>query len=291
VRLVVPGVLAVEVWDLPVGGKLLQEWRADPSFAQRLATVVRAIRDDPPTTFSAEARTAASRIARVHLVGGAVDDALCDAIAEHLPCTSTRDPFAAARAGTTLVPGAACADVGQSAIKLVDGETPANGATEGRRDSIDGPRTRRVERDRSLAPPRDSIAGSWLPTLPRGLVRTSTVRWLASLLAELRAAHIVVGLPCELVAGVPRSCSYCWPDPDPALVSDLARYSGKTLSVLNDAELGAVVAMQAGAPPDTLVLTIGFGVGGALIVTPHRPAAVLRGPATPDLAITSSRRG
>jgi hypothetical protein len=242
VRLQVPGVLALEVWDLPVAGKLLQEWRDDPSFARYLASAVRALIASPPAAFTPLARGAASRIAHVHLIGGAVDDAMCAAL--HLPCSSTRDPFAAARAGTALLPGAACADIGQTAIKLVDGA-----------------HARSVPRDRAHAPPRDSVP------LPRDRARASTIRWLASLLGALGAPQVVVGLPCELTGdGIPRSCSYCWPDPDPALVPELEQISGKALAILNDAELAAVAAAPH-VPDDvvTLVLTIGFGVGGALL--------------------------
>ncbi len=243
-RLQLPDVIAVEVWDLPVAGKLLQEWRDDPSFASYLAAAVRSLIASPPAAFTPLARAAASRIAHVHLIGGAVDDAICGAF--DLPTSSTRDPFAAARAGTTLLPGAACADIGQSSLKLVDGA-----------------RARSIPRDRVHAPPRDSIPDPWR----RELVRTGTIRWLASLLGELSAPQVVVGLPCELTGeGIPRSCSYCWLDPDPELVPELEHASGKTLAILNDAELAAAAAAP-DVPDDvvTLVLTIGFGVGGALL--------------------------
>jgi predicted NBD/HSP70 family sugar kinase len=84
----------------------------------------------------------------------------------------------------------------------------------------------------------------------------------------------VLGLPCELDdAGLPRSCTYCWPDPDPHLIPDLARLANRSIEVANDAELAACAAAPM-VPRDrtTLVLTVGFGVGGALLL-PDEAAA------------------
>lgn len=230
-RLALPNIVPLEVWDLPVAGKLLQEWRRDPSFAEKLAVVVRSLRDSYP-------------LAHVHLVGGGVDDAIVAAMP--LPATDDRDPFAAARAGARYRPGALCADVGQTAIKLVHGE-----------------RAWRIERDFTRAPFRDYVSFA-----NREQARASTI----ALLAEVVPPHpsIVLGLPCELdPAGIPRSCTYCFRDPDPELLVELATRLGASIEVVNDAELAALAARADPRVPrdtTTLVLTIGFGVGGALLL-------------------------
>ena len=250
-RLRLPFVIPLEVWDLPVAGRLLQGWRSDPTFDVRLAAVARSIREAPPPTFSARARAAAIEIAHVHLVGGGATDATSAAIAEHggLSCSRSTEPFAPARAGSTLRPDALCVDVGQTAIKLVHRD-----------------REWRVERDRSLAPMRDEV-----PHDQRASARASTVRFLGALLASTHsAARIVLALPCELdEADVPRSCTYCWRDPDPDLVPELARIARRSIEIVNDAELAAVAATAHGLVPrdrTILVLTVGFGVGAALLL-------------------------
>jgi hypothetical protein len=253
-RLSLPRVIPIEVWDLPVAGKLLQEWRDDASFSTRIATMVIALRDAPPTAFSARARATAAAISRVHLVGGAADEMISAAIGKRgVPCSYSADPFAAALAGAALRPGALCADIGQTAIKLVHGD-----------------RAWRIERDLEQAPLRDGV-----PLAERSSVRRSTLAFLASVLHTSDSPHasavssLVLALPCELDdAGAPRSCSYCWPDPDRELVDDLRRLTGHPIEILNDAELAALAAsLDPAVPHDatTLVLTIGFGVGGALL--------------------------
>jgi hypothetical protein len=240
VRLATPGITAVELWDVATSGKLLQEWRDDPAFAVHLAAVVEQVRVDPPAVWSAAAREAAGRIAHVHFVGGGVTDETVAAIA--LPATRSRDPFAAARAGARR--GAVCADLGQTGIKLVHGE-----------------RAWRVERDLARAPMRDDT-----PIAERGRARTTTIEFIAAVLGR-PASQITLALPCELdEVGRPRSCSYCWSDPDPHLIGELEAATGCAIDYLNDAELAALAAQpELPANVTTLVLTIGFAVGGAIV--------------------------
>jgi hypothetical protein len=230
-------IVPVEVWDYPVAGRMLQEWRDDPAFPARVAEVVAAAYPD---------------IAHVHLMGGGADDRFVDALAARgIATTREPDPFAAARAGAAL--RGACADVGQTGIKLASGT-----------------RTWRVARDLARAPMRDDV-----PLADRPAARATTIAFLADALRGLGKAALV-GLPCEIAADVPRSCTYCWPDPDPALVADLARASGVAIEIVNDAELAALAAERdPRVPPGTcLVLTIGFGVGAAVLTgtRPTRPA-------------------
>lgn len=231
-------VLPIEVWDLPAGGQLLQTWRHDPSFPERLVEVVAAIRAAPPAAWSAKAQALARSIAHVHVAGGGAG-AVVAAIAARWSCTYSTDPFAAARAGAAA--GVLGADVGQTAIKLAHGE-----------------RTWRVERDLARAPLRDTV-----PRAARAAARASTIDFLGAALSG-HAPAALLALPCEIVDGVPRSCTYCWPDPDPDLAAAIAARAGCAITIINDAELAARAALPLLPAVTTLILTIGFGVGGAL---------------------------
>jgi hypothetical protein len=220
-------ITGVELWDAPVAGKMLQEWRDDVLFPDRVAEVV-------------AARFAG--VDRVHVAGGGATDAIRDALAARgFACTLSSDPFDAARVGAASA--GACADVGQSSIKLVASFVE-----------------RRVARDITLMPFRDDV-----PLEDRDGARARTMGSLARILRTLPATHVLVGLPCEIVDGVPRGCSYCWRDPDPELVGFLTRLSRRTIAIVNDAVLAAMaVPARTGT---TAVVTVGFGVGGALITT------------------------
>jgi hypothetical protein len=126
---------------------------------------------------------------------------------------------------------------------------------------VRGDRAWRVPRDLSVSPLRDDV-----PLADRAVARATTVAALGKLLATTGAAQLIVALPCEFTpAGEPRGCTYCWSDPDPLLLAELAWVAGAELLALNDAELAAVAAAPH-LPVDrwSLVLTIGFGVGAAL---------------------------
>ena len=242
-RLALPGITPVEVWDLVVGGRMLQAWRADAGFPARVAEMVWMIREAPPATWSPQARALARTIDRVHVAGGGADAAIADAIATRIPCSRSTDPYAAARTASRL-PGPSPAlgvDLGQTGIKLALAD-----------------RTWRVERDFARAPFRDDV-----PLADRDRARASTIAWIADALASAGTfGHAVIGLPCELDAdGHPRSCTYAWRDPDPSFIPELGLPS---VAIANDAELAAL-AVHADPRSITLVLTIGFGVGGALL--------------------------
>src|SRR4029077_339785 len=113
-------------------------------------------------------------LAHVHLLGGGADDRFGDALAAR-GVASTRgcDPFAAGRAGAAL--RGACADVGQTGIKLVSRT-----------------RTWRVARDLTRAPMRDEV-----PLAERPAARATTIAFLADVLRGI-ADHALVALPCEI---------------------------------------------------------------------------------------------
>jgi hypothetical protein len=244
-------VIPLEIWDLPVAGKLLQEWRDDATFPARVGDAVVALVAAPATlrawdgamrAWDELSLRAIAAIRHVHVAGGGATRAVEAAIAARgFTCSRDDDPFTAARWGARM--HGLCADVGQTSIKLAR----AAGQIE----------VRRIARDLSRAPLRDEV-----PLDHRDAARETTLDFLASLLVG--SSRALVALPCEIVAGVPRSCSYCWRDPDPDLVPELARRSGATIEIVNDAVLAALAAPAAAVP--TLVVTIGFGVGGAILL-------------------------
>jgi hypothetical protein len=249
-------VTPIEVWDLPVDGEPLQSWRAHPSFPGRLARVVRGVVHEPPARWGARARALADRVRDVYLLGGgaAAPGAVEAITSAGFRCTVAEDPiFAAARAGLSLVPGGTfCADIGQTAVKLV-----AHG------------RAWQVARPLDRAPLREEV-----PVENRARARRSTVGFLAEALATAEPVdgRAVLALPCEISDdGALAGCTYCWDSPDGALIGDLAREAGLSpgrVLVMNDAELAAVAADRDPRLPRAavvLVLTLGFGVGGALL--------------------------
>jgi hypothetical protein len=251
VRLALAGITPIEVWDLVVGGRMLQEWRADATFAARVADMVMSLRDAPPIEWRESARALARSIEHVHVSGGGADAAIVAAIAARgMPCTRSADPFAAARAASlSSSPSPRLGvDIGQTGIKLALGD-----------------RVWRVERDFDRAPFRDDV-----PESDRDRARASTIEWIADVIRSAGTIECAtVGLPCELDDdGRPRSCTYAWRDPEPTLISELCAVSGvSAIAIANDAELAALAARAelAELSPTTLVLTIGFGVGGALL--------------------------
>jgi hypothetical protein len=237
-RLCLEGIRALEIWDAPVDGRTLFEWQPCADFPAALLAVVRSLRGE-------------HGFAHLHLLGGgaARGDLLpaLAALGEEVGVSRAADPqFAAARAGSALVAGGACADVGQTAIKLVRGE-----------------RSALVPRDLSRAPLRDQAG-------PEALLSTR-----AFFAEVLRPAPRLLALPCAVGdSGALGGCSYRFDE------AAFAHLPEKTLLV-NDAELAALAAARDPAVPRsgaTLVLTLGFGVGAALL-SPGRAALALERPA------------
>lgn len=240
------GIEALELWDAPVDGRPLQAWRHDPTFPRRLATLARA-------------RLEAEGAQAVVLTGGGAARAQVDAMLElGLHSTIADDPlYLAARGGRHLVQPVAvlCADLGQTSLKLHDGR-----------------RGWRVERDLARAPRLDDV-----PPARRAAARDQTLRWIAQAIGQLEpTATLVLGVPAELgPEGWPLACTYVWDDPDPRWRDDLAAALGLApacLHLINDAVMAAAAVDRwlGPAPREaTLVLTIGYGVGAAVL--PARP--------------------
>jgi hypothetical protein len=203
-------VTPLEIWNAKAGGRTLFEWQALPGFPQALAQVVRGLRKE-------------HCFEHVHLLGGGARRA---GVAQALHATVSEDPlFAAVRAGARIAK--ACADVGQTAIKL----------------SQDG---------RVWSRPRDESR----PAL----------ELIAGALSELKGPCLLA-LPCALDDDLRLTdCSYAWRAEDLGPLLRLAQLDEETALIMNDAELAAVAALEeVPAAGRTLVLTLGFGVGAALL--------------------------
>ena len=246
-----PRVVPLEVWDLVVDGRPLYRVARDGEFAAALGRAVEALIDGVAVSESAARFPELCRqIAQVVLVGGAADAVAWPC--SRVPAVPAIDPERCAEAGGLAILARAgqrglVVDLGQSRLKV-----------RGRR--------RRVY-------PRDLAD---IPVSARpvdGAGRAALVAWVAAALREAAAETdpeaIVLALPCEVSErGELGTCSYPWSAGDPIVAEILAAagLTGTPTWLLNDAELAAIgVAAQGPVAAPTLVLTLGFGVGGALL--------------------------
>lgn len=235
-------VCPLEVWDTCIEGRPLQGWRHHEAFPQRLTQLVEKLRRGPEP-FDA-----------VFVTGGGADDRIMDALrATGLQVERPEDPvFAAVRSGYEQAEGAyeRCADVGQTSIKIFDGSRGA-----------------RVERDLAVAPLRETTTAEGFER-----ARHRTLRFIAqSLSVGGPPSSLLLAVPSEVIDGTaPTSCTYCWHEPDRLWHQELADAVGMpaaAIDLINDAVLAAGAArawaLRLRAP--VLVLTIGFGVGAAIV--------------------------
>ena len=286
IRVHPPGVEPLEVWDvhlsddaapsplpspngrgnLAVGveGRVrpLYEFTDEAARAFALPRAIAVLRSGAATAWSGRVFPIACReIAHVAIGGGGASAFLARAIeAAGLGCTILDGgAFAGGVGGARLVEatlgitsGAAVVDVGQTAIKV-----EAHG------------RRARFEHDRRLIPNVDDLDARDLAA-----VRARFIDWRASALSSIapKPRALVLALPCEIADdGTLGGCTYPWRRGDRTLVPEVlarAHLGDVPCLLLNDAELAAASASLAdGIPRDrtTLVLTIGMGIGGALL--------------------------
>jgi hypothetical protein len=259
-----PGVTAVELWDVVVGGATLFARRDEPSFYASLATAVRSLRDGAAVRATGEALSAMAWDS-VALVGGAVDESRArdafDAAGVALDVVSD-DPFFAASHGREALAeehasyaDAIVLDVGQTAVKAWG---PAG----------------RVRRPRSTAVVSDA-ALSWPSTDP---ARAALVDELAGVVVDAcqgqAPSFLLLGVPCEVLAsgGAITLGASTYPLAGDAVtllraVLDRAGHGAIASAVVNDAVLAAW-AIGRRSPTRArarLVLTVGLGVGAALL--------------------------
>jgi hypothetical protein len=251
------GVLPLELWDVLLGERplyLLQPAEIGPAIAE----TVRQLRVGEARRLRARERLPMLRFEHVVLAGGgALDEAAAALRALGFSVSQAQDPHWIAERGGRALLATVCEpergavlDVGQTALKYSD----ARGRSRWQRSLAEVP----LELDA-----RDPAQ--------QASYRANTIAFIAApLLRAPPLAGLVLALPCEIaddlrVAG----CSYPWPAGDRTLIADLlrvAQLSHVPCLVLNDAELAAVsVAAQRPNTGATLVLTLGLGLGAALL--------------------------
>jgi hypothetical protein len=245
-----PRVVPLEVWDLVIDGATLYEADRGVGFGAVLGRAVEQLIDGVAVSESWPAFPEACReIRRVVLVGGAARTVVWRG---RVPALVARDAeLCAERGGRAILARAGVrglvVDLGQSRLK------------------IHGPRRRVLARDLGRIP----ISGR--PVDGRG--RDALLEFVAGALREAAADEmpeaLVLALPCEIGAdGAVGTCSYPWEAGEPIVHEILMRagLAGVPGWLLNDAELAAIgVAEDEPGPGVTLVLTLGFGVGAALV--------------------------
>jgi hypothetical protein len=262
IRLRPHGILPLELWDLLLpDGSILWHHMQSPDFGEKLHAVISQVWHGTATTKSEGKVSDAIRGFRtLHLTGGGAP--VVHGCLKHGPWSATTlshdATFGSAAGGCALLAGEGldgwCLDLGQSGFKI----------------STASVRLQR-SRDWTCLPLRDDLNTADIPQ-QRAALRQS----IAGLLQEMRAAvdawprAIIAGLPSRLDDhGVPEDCSYIGMKGDVALIPDAMKQAGMPdvpLFVLNDAELAAVSARhELDLMPPALVLTLGFGVGGAMI--------------------------
>ncbi|MCU0241132.1 MAG: hypothetical protein MUF51_01760, partial [Vicinamibacteria bacterium] len=273
-----PGIENLSVWNIPLGHALFWEeagalavadWRlrglSDDEIGERMAAAV----------LDAIVRLGEGlRFESVVLGGGLTDS---DSFTHALRARASRWPirihpdgvFHAERGGKAILARHACpdglvVDVGQTTIKL----------------SARGQR-RVIERDLEALPLR--LIGARAAPDPE--LGTRAAKFIAQAIAaalvdcDCRSAELVLGLPCPIDDALqPGACSYGWHE-TPELLALIFETLAPLLSarlgsrawrafVLNDAELAAESARETFAAlrsQRVLVLTLGFGPGGAVI--------------------------
>lgn len=248
-RLIVPGVTALEVWDLVVGDTTLFAAARRRDFPALLASALRSLAAGTARRASGLPIGPPGLQFEEVVVGGGGWDAIATG---RRPCafgTVAGGRFVGAAGGLALLDGPGLVvDVGQTAVKV----------------AWPGGRLL-VERDLRVLPVQsrstDPAHRSALVEFIGGAIR----RALA--LAPV-PRRVVLALPAALRRdGTPEGSSYPGMAGDVTLVADVLAFAAladtDTL-VLNDAELAALSA-RLQARRRALVLTIGFGVGAALL--------------------------
>ena len=265
-RLRLKGVVPLEVWDLVTECGPLWECRDLPDFPRLLMQAIEDLRVGRGLRIGGALPAEVCRCVDFLFVGGGDTHrpGLAEALAGGtLPFYISPDGvFVGEAGGFALLREAGLSgpvvDVGQTAIKV---------STESQRLIL----PRRFEQL-----PLASVVGEGKEQFRRGLrefVAGAIRQALGCRQSPLPGGALVLALPCELDACcVPGPCSYPGLEGDAAFVEDvlhLAGLGGWTALVLNDAELAAASARRSPHVPadrTTLVLTLGFGVGAALLL-------------------------
>lgn len=243
--------MPLELWDIMVDGVPLYRVDRDPAFGAALGRAVESLVAGVAVSESgARFPTECHDIREVVLVGGAAGEVVW--ASDRVPARHAANPEHCAEHGGRAILAQLGAhglvvDLGQSQLK------------------VSGARRRVYPRD--LA----EIPVSARPVDGKG--RAALVAFVAAALREAAdddpPAAIVLALPCEISEGGELgTCSYPWCAGDTIVPEILAAagLAGVPTLLLNDAELAALgVAARPPITAPALVITVGFGIGGALL--------------------------
>ncbi len=249
----------LELWDLRVGSGILWDWTGRDEFGRVLRESLTLLQSGSGETRSGGPVPQSIRgFSGVYFTGGgaaAIESSFGDCPWDVWFAANGRS--AAELGGTSLLAAHGLAgwvvDLGQSALKVF----------------VAG-RCRVFPRDYAALPVRGDDASDIV--LQRKALREFVASSLLACVADgwMAPEAIVCALPSSLDdSGVPEGSSYIGMKGDASLIADSLARSGlapQLVLLLNDAELAAV---SAGLDPrvrgKVLVLTIGFGVGAALL--------------------------
>jgi hypothetical protein len=258
-RLTPAGVRPLEIWNLPTSAGPLHTCRSLPGYPWLLIEALESLRADRATV-------AIPFAALVVMGGGLLEPGMRSALEEHFAGSLlvVPDPvFAAATGGLALLgrqnQSGLVADLGQTAIKVIRAD-----------DRFLYPR------DWQVLPHADEV-----PAEQHQRQRAALRSFVASALrghAQPCPKAVVLALPCDFPGEVPGACSYAGLAGDADFVTAVlaqADRAGVACVYLNDAVLAALAAralFRNELPARTLVVTLGFGVGGALLEGEDRDA-------------------
>lgn len=265
-RLRLDGVVPLEVWDVIVGEHPLHEQMGSEHLPGLLLAALQDLRAGVARTLSGVGSLrAACDFALAYLGGGlTLRPGLAAALtgAPFPVIVDANGPFVGEAGGLSLLH-----KLGRSGLVIDFGQTAIKVTARGRRFAL--------PRDWSRLPPADRVAAGRVGSQREALraFLAGSVGQCLERIAHFRPEAAVVALPCELDDyGCPGPSSYAGMDGDATLVTDCLRSAGLgdiPVLLLNDAELAAASARLCDAVPrqgKTLVLTLGFGVGGAVLL-------------------------
>ncbi len=257
--------IPLELWDLWVGDRILWDCMEDPEFHTLLFQALLELHAGRGATRSGGPVPACiAGFEELYLTGGrskgmAIIEVLVEGPWRLYRETSPEKGGSDAGLAMLLARGLNgwVVDVGQSALKISGDDLPKRWA----RDFDRLPLRPAVPEDE--AGQREAL---------RAFISEALLYYQAR--CRVQPTGLVFALPSRLDDdGVPEGSSYIGMAGDAMLVPDVLRRAGlehlPTL-VLNDAEMAAFEASRGLPRPKTLVLTLGFGVGAALVEKPPR---------------------